>query len=348
MPEILWSLLWTLSFAAIGIFVFGNCIVYVDHDHRAVVGRVGRKPRVLAPGFNFVSFPLEKIIYYHWTIRLENEKGASYLHRVKGYAIDTRIKSLDVLPMKGYDVDRVEISLNGYVEYQIVDPAKAVTSTDDLLSHLNSALEHCTQVYLARWKCNDILGQNELVSADVTKEIGAKFDPDTYGIKCVRYFVQSIGVSKAILERAETLKRLEHDTITEKTRRDVESASKTHGFELEKLRLQERSALDERLTDNQLARARAHLEVKRAEMEVERVEQETKRIGHAFEQQAKISYVESLVKAGFSPAEINNHLAIPHLSEAVGKSCKMIISNGPADLASMLLMNTVLGHRQPQ
>lgn len=112
------------------VFIFSKSYKVIPARRVAVQERFGQFHRIIYPGVHFVIWPFDTLKTVHWSYIDQNNRTV-----VKDTdLISTQICQMDIPPIKCICKDRVKVTVDATVFYNIVDVRKAVYDSDDTLN----------------------------------------------------------------------------------------------------------------------------------------------------------------------------------------------------------------------
>ncbi|UDL04867.1 SPFH domain-containing protein [Marinobacter sp. CA1] len=191
------SLILSLIFVAVGIFIIAKGLVIVRQSEVMVIERLGSFNRVLESGVNiiipFIERPRPITIIRYVKMGQEYHPVASDETR-----IDRRETVMDFPGQPVVTTDNVTVSINGALYYQIIDPRRAVYE----VANMSQAVE-----VLAKTTLRSVVGKMELDKlfesrSEVNNAIQAEMEEPAskWGVKLTRVEVQDISMPEEVEE----------------------------------------------------------------------------------------------------------------------------------------------------
>lgn len=194
-------LLTVLSVIALGVFL---SLVQVPTGTSAVVERLGKYHTNLNPGYHFIYPIVDELKKVHWTRVQENRIGNKSTCSVKQFDL-TYIPTIEQFhDLPSYTIvtsDRIQVSINAFVFYKIMDVPKALYSIDNLYEALESLIEANIRSVVASIDFETIfLSKNTVIESihvllrDIAKD---------WGIQITKFEIQDVNCSNDILTATE-------------------------------------------------------------------------------------------------------------------------------------------------
>jgi len=210
---------------AIAAYVCYKSIILVQEGEVVLVERFGKFNRMLTSGLHQLTPLYEAPRNVCWNYSEEDPVD----HRVKrhqetGYRIGVRERIFDSLPVKIISKDKLQVSVNPVVFFQVVDPKKAVYNVTDLLQSIEQTIGTSLREALAGMTFDAIIDDKERLS----KVLYEKFveQHERWGITITRVEIQEIKTTDTVMRATEqmvaTQRSAEADIAKERALTDSE------------------------------------------------------------------------------------------------------------------------------
>ncbi|MDX1800685.1 MAG: SPFH domain-containing protein [Marinobacter sp.] len=326
------SLILSLIFVVIGIFIIAKGLVIVRQSEVMVIERLGSFNRVLESGVNIIVPFIERprpitMIRY---VRMGDDYHPVTTDEIR---IDRRETVMDFPGQPVVTTDNVTVKINGALYYQIIDPRRAVYE----VANMSQAVE-----VLAKTTLRSVVGKMELDKlfesrAEVNNAIQAEMEEaaSKWGVKLTRVEVQDISMP----EEVENAMRLQM-AAERKRRATVTEAEGEKSAAIAMAQGQRESAILNAEGDKQSA-------ILRAQGEQESIRLVLSAIGESEEnKRTVVGYLlgQSYIKALPTMAQDGERVFVPYESSALLGSMGMFreLAGSPEDLVRKSLKDSDL------
>lgn len=326
------SLILSLIFVVIGIFIIAKGLVIVRQSEVMVIERLGSFNRVLESGVNIIVPFIERprpitMIRY---VRMGDDYHPVTTDEIR---IDRRETVMDFPGQPVVTTDNVTVKINGALYYQIIDPRRAVYE----VANMSQAVE-----VLAKTTLRSVVGKMELDKlfesrAEVNNAIQAEMEEaaSKWGVKLTRVEVQDISMP----EEVENAMRLQM-AAERKRRATVTEAEGEKSAAIAMAQGQRESAILNAEGDKQSA-------ILRAQGEQESIRLVLSAIGESEEnKRTVVGYLlgQSYIKALPTMAQDGERVFVPYESSALLGSMGMFreLAGTPEDLVRKSLKDNDL------
>ncbi|MBQ9246238.1 paraslipin [bacterium] len=203
------TLVFTLFFILAFVFILKDSIIVVKQQEAIVIESLGKFSRILYAGLHFIVPFVDAPRRINRIEKCITRDGHTYYAPVYSKIVDLKETVYDFQGQNIITKDNVKINVNVILDYQIIDPKKAVYQVENL----PEAIKKLTQTNL-----RNLVGQlsldEALVSRDVIndelREIFGKV-ADKWGIKVNRVELQDIIPPESIQQSMEKEKKTEQE-----------------------------------------------------------------------------------------------------------------------------------------
>lgn len=168
-----------LVFLALGGSAIAGSVKIVNQGNEALVERLGSYDKKLAPGLNFVTPFIDRVVYRE-TIRE---------------------KVLDIPPQQCITRDNVSITVDAVVYWRIVDMEKAYYKVENLRLAMTNLVLTQIRAEMGRLELDETFTAREQINETLLRELDIATDP--WGVKVTRVELRDIVPSKAVQESME-------------------------------------------------------------------------------------------------------------------------------------------------
>lgn len=181
-------------------------IKIVPANATAIMQQWGKFEKVLGPGA-YMMMPLrDSFRGVQWSYPEEGIQtgraprdgttGPIVRRFVRTNIFDMGDQRLDVVPCQGITSDSVTVSVNGTLNYRIVDPMKAVYEVNDPLAFMVDSVFASVRKVVSECTHIDMIGSDASVAEAIIKQVNDRME--NYGITCTQFLVQGIDMNEEI------------------------------------------------------------------------------------------------------------------------------------------------------
>jgi regulator of protease activity HflC (stomatin/prohibitin superfamily) len=176
------------------IFVLLRTFIVVRMREAIVVERLGKFRDVLAPGFHFIIPFFDRIAYRH----------------------ETREQVIDIPSQACITRDNIQISVDGLVYLQVLEPEKASYGIEDYRRASINLAQTTMRSEIGKLSLGQSFYEREQLNETIVKEIDKA--SDSWGIKVLRYELRNITPSSNVVHTLEKQMEAEREKRAEITR----------------------------------------------------------------------------------------------------------------------------------
>jgi regulator of protease activity HflC (stomatin/prohibitin superfamily) len=190
------------GFLVLFFFTFFKLIRIVPQEWAFVVEEFGKFKRVLGPGFHLVVPIIHRIAYRH---HLKEEV-------------------IDVQPQVCITNDNVQVTVDGILYVQVVDPEKASYGIENYRNAGALLAQTTMRSEIGKIELDNTFSEREAINNAIVKAVDEASDP--WGIKVTRYEIKDITPTDSIMKSMEQQVRAERDKRAEILKSEGERESR--------------------------------------------------------------------------------------------------------------------------